>query len=67
MNVDTGRILLWDDLTPAEKESGRWVKLGDDEFARAEPIAEHERTARLDEIFGKKRGSFGPHDFGKQR
>lgn len=53
MNIDTGHIKLWNDLTAEERESGRWVKLGDDEFARALTIEEHKRTQQLGKIFGE--------------
>lgn len=53
MNIDTGAIRLWSELTPSEKESGRWVKLGDNELATAVTIEEHERHQRLAEIFAK--------------
>lgn len=51
MNMDSGRIVLWKDLTDEERESGRWVKLGDDELAIAESIPENDRRKALAEIF----------------
>jgi hypothetical protein len=54
MNIDSGRIQFWENLSAEEKKSGRWVKLGKGEHARAEAIPESERAARLDEIFNPK-------------
>lgn len=51
MNMDTGHIKLWNELTQEEKDSGRWVKLGEDEYAKAITIEEYERRNRLKEIF----------------
>lgn len=52
MNMDTGHIKYWNELTDEEKESGRWVKLGDNELAIAQTIDEHKRHEMLNEIFG---------------
>ena len=51
VNIDNRRFMLWNMLSEEEKESGRWVKLGDDEFARAERIPEDQRADALWEIF----------------
>lgn len=51
MNIDTGAIRLWRELTAAERESGRWVKLGEGEHARAQSIDEADRAKRLNDIF----------------
>lgn len=61
MNIDNGFITLWNDLSSDEKESGRWVKLGEGEFARAEAIDRNERPQRLNEIFK----AFEPKKYGE--
>lgn len=52
MNIDDGNIRPWDLLSAEEKESGRWVKLSEDEFAMAENVAARARRENLKEIFG---------------
>lgn len=47
MNIDNGNIRPWDSLTTEEKESGRWVKLSEDEFAFAKNIDEEKRVAEF--------------------
>ena len=64
MNMDTGHIKLWRELSTDEKESGRWVKLGDDEYARAVTIEESERQKSLQDIFGPPK-AFTGDDFVK--
>lgn len=57
MNVDNGDIRPWDSLTAEEKESGRWVKLTEDEHAMAERVDHKERAEAFAEMFeGMKRG-----------
>lgn len=51
MNMDTGAIKLWSQLTEQERGSGRWVALTEGEHAEAITIEEHERRQRLNDIF----------------
>jgi hypothetical protein len=51
MNIDNGHITLWRELTDEQKESGRWIKLGEGELAAAATMDQAERRANLDKIF----------------
>jgi hypothetical protein len=51
MNIDSGIVKLWSDLSEPERLSGRWVALTPGEHARVITIEESERRKKLAEIF----------------
>ena len=70
MNIDNGHITLWRDLTDEQKESGRWVKMGDGEMAVASSFEQSERRANLEKIFSPGSASVFRDDhpiYGKHR